>query len=125
LAELLSAALAEYAATNPWVDEYELRPKSVVREMAENAMTFSELISKYQIARSEGVVLRYLSEAYKALRQVVPPAMGTEEPRSALPGRPPPPWRSARQRRGGWASASCGPDRWYAGWPRARWRCRS
>src|SRR5699024_325439 len=79
LAELLSAALAEYAATNPWVDEYELRPKSVVREMAENAMTFSELISKYQIARSEGVVLRYLSDAYKALRQVVPTAMRTEE----------------------------------------------
>src|SRR5699024_633346 len=78
LAELLAAALAEYAATNPWVDEYELRPKSVVREMAENAMTFSELISKYQIARSEGVMLRYLSDAYKALRQVVPTAMRTE-----------------------------------------------
>ena len=79
LAELLSAALAEFRLTNPWVDDYELKPKSVVREMAESAMTFSELISTYSIARSEGVVLRYLTDAYKALRQVVPERMRTEE----------------------------------------------
>ena len=79
LAELLHAALAEYRTQNPWVDDYELRPKSVVREMVESAMTFSELISRYSLARSEGVVLRYLSDAYKALRQVVPAEMRTEE----------------------------------------------
>ena len=79
LAELLHAALAEYRTQNPWVDDYELRPKSVVREMVESAMTFSELISRYSLARSEGIVLRYLSDAYKALRQVVPAEMRTEE----------------------------------------------
>ncbi|SEE32185.1 DEAD/DEAH box helicase [Ruania alba] len=79
LAELLTAALAEFRTTNPWVDDYELKPKSVVRDMAEHAMTFSELISRYQLARSEGVVLRYLTDAYKALRQVVPATMRTEE----------------------------------------------
>ena len=35
-------------------------------------MTFSDLISVYQLARSEGVLLRYLTDAYRALRQVVP-----------------------------------------------------
>nr|WP_210768975.1 DEAD/DEAH box helicase [Ruania alkalisoli] len=79
LAELLTAALAEFRTTNPWVDDYQLKPKSVVREMVEHAMTFSELVSRYQLARSEGVVLRYLTDAYKALRQVVPTAMRTEE----------------------------------------------
>ncbi|UFU07771.1 DEAD/DEAH box helicase [Ruania halotolerans] len=79
LAELLTAALAEFRTTNPWVDDYELKPKSVVRDMVEHAMTFSELISRYQLARSEGVVLRYLTDAYKALRQVVPASMRTEE----------------------------------------------
>src|SRR5699024_1892077 len=74
-----SAERAEFRTTNPWVDDYELKPKSVVREMAEHAMTFSELISKSSIARSEGVVLRYLTDAYKALRQVVPERMRTEE----------------------------------------------
>lgn len=72
LAELLQAAFATYAHTNPWVLEYELSPKSVVREMVENAMTFSDLIARYQLGRSEGVVLRYLTDAYRALRQVVP-----------------------------------------------------
>ena len=79
LAELLHAALAEYRTAHPWVDEYPLRPKSVVRHMVEHAMTFSELISRYSIARSEGVVLRYLTDVYQALRQVVPPERHTDE----------------------------------------------
>ncbi|WP_163544757.1 DEAD/DEAH box helicase [Occultella kanbiaonis] len=79
LAELLTAALAEYRTANPWVDDYELKPKSVVRDMVENAMTFSEVISRYGLARSEGVVLRYLTDAYKALRQMVPAAARTDE----------------------------------------------
>ncbi|MFC7405441.1 DEAD/DEAH box helicase [Georgenia alba] len=79
LAELLEAALATYRQTNPWVADYELRPKSVVREMVEQAMTFSELVSRYQLARSEGVLLRYLTDTYRALRQLVPAAARTEE----------------------------------------------
>ncbi|MHB1063996.1 MAG: DEAD/DEAH box helicase [Georgenia sp.] len=79
LAGLLEAALATYRRSNPWVSDYELQPKSVVREMVEQAMTFSELISRYDLARSEGVVLRYLTDAYRALRQVVPDAARTEE----------------------------------------------
>ncbi len=79
LAELLAAALREYAHTNPWVLEHELSPKSVVREMVENAMTFSDLIARYRLGRSEGVVLRYLSDAYQALRQAVPEDARTEE----------------------------------------------
>lgn len=79
LAELLHAALAEYRTAHPWVDEHPLRPKSVVRDMVEHAMTFSELISRYGITRSEGVVLRYLTDAYQALRQLVPAERRTEE----------------------------------------------
>lgn len=79
LAELLFAALAEYATAHPWVNDYELKPKSVVRDMVDKAMTFAELISHYGLARSEGVVLRYLNDAAKALRQVVPEEMYTEE----------------------------------------------
>ena len=79
LAEMLEAALATYRQTNPWVSDFELQPKAVVREMVEQAMTFSELVSRYQLARSEGVVLRYLTDAYRALRQVVPDWARTEE----------------------------------------------
>ncbi|WP_434056476.1 DEAD/DEAH box helicase [Georgenia wangjunii] len=79
LAEMLEAALGTYRQTNPWVADYELKPKSVVREMVENAMTFTDLVSRYQVGRSEGVVLRYLTDAYRALRQVVPDHARTEE----------------------------------------------
>ena len=48
-----------------------LSPKSVVRDMCERAMTFGEYIQYYGLARSEGIVLRYLCDAYKALRQTV------------------------------------------------------
>lgn len=79
LREELHAALAVYRQTNPWVDGYQLTPKSIVRAMVENSQTFSEFISRYDLARSEGVVLRYLSDTYKALRQTVPMEARTQE----------------------------------------------
>jgi superfamily II RNA helicase len=72
LAELLEAAYETYRRGHPWVADYELAPKAVVRDLAEQAMTFGEFVSSYQLARSEGVVLRYLAGAYKALQQTVP-----------------------------------------------------
>jgi hypothetical protein len=47
--------------------------------MFERAMTFVEYVGFYQLARSEGIVLRYLADAYKALRQTVPEEAKTEE----------------------------------------------
>ena len=79
LADRLAPALEMYRRANPWVADYELSPKSVVREMVENAMTFSDLVSRYELGRSEGVVLRYLTDAYRALRQVVPDEHRTSE----------------------------------------------
>jgi superfamily II RNA helicase len=72
LEELLEAAYETYHRGHPWVADYELAPKSVVRDLAEQAMTFGEFVSAYQLARSEGVLLRYLTGAYKALQQTVP-----------------------------------------------------
>ena len=54
-------------------------PKSVVRDMFERAMTFPEYVQFYGLSRSEGIVLRYLADAYKALRQTVPDEAKTEE----------------------------------------------
>ena len=79
LAELLGAAYEIYKKGHPWVADYELRPKSVVRDMFERAMNFVEFVGFYQLARSEGLVLRYLADAYRTLRQTVPDAARTEE----------------------------------------------
>ena len=79
LLELLEATYELYRKGHPWVGEDALSPKSVVRDMYERAMTFAEYVAFYGLARSEGLVLRYLSDAYKALRQTVPEAVRTEE----------------------------------------------
>ncbi|NUP26566.1 MAG: DUF3516 domain-containing protein [Nocardia sp.] len=79
LAELIEGAYETYRAGHPWLSEFTPSPKSVVRDMVERAMTFTELISYYELARSEGVVLRYLADAYRALRRTVPDAARTEE----------------------------------------------
>ena len=79
LEELLGAAFGIYRRGHPWVDDHELAPKSVVRDMYERSMTFTEYIGFYGLSRSEGLVLRYLADAYKALRQTVPEDGRTEE----------------------------------------------
>ncbi|BCI56019.1 DEAD/DEAH box helicase [Mycolicibacterium litorale] len=79
LAELLEHTFEVYLQSNPWAADGRLSPKSVVREMWERAFTFREYVSVYGLTRSEGAVLRYLSDAYKALRSGVPTAARTDE----------------------------------------------
>src|SRR3954470_16343927 len=79
LLELLEGAYETYRRGHPWVADYEIKPKSVVRDMYERAMTFTEYVSFYGLSRSEGLVLRYLADAYRALRQTVPEDARTEE----------------------------------------------
>jgi superfamily II RNA helicase len=79
LADVLEAAYDMYRRGHPWVADYQIAPKSVVREMYEQAMTFAEYVASYGLARAEGIVLRYLADAFKALRQTVPEEARTEE----------------------------------------------
>ncbi|MCW2603816.1 MAG: box helicase domain protein [Pseudonocardiales bacterium] len=78
LEELLDVAFEAYTKGHPWLSELEVSPKAVVREMWERAMTFGEYIAFYGLTRSEGSLLRYLSDAYRALRTGVPSAARTE-----------------------------------------------
>ncbi|HEU0041454.1 MAG TPA: DUF3516 domain-containing protein, partial [Jiangellaceae bacterium] len=78
LEELLDAAFAMYRRSHPWVGDYELSPKSVARDLYERAMSFGEYVAFYGLARSEGLVLRYLADAYRTLRQNVPAESRTE-----------------------------------------------
>ena len=79
LDDLLSDAYDAYRAGHPWVAGIEPSPKSVIRVMVERGMTFSDLISAYGLSRSEGAVLRYLTDAYRTLRQTVPADLRSEE----------------------------------------------
>ncbi len=79
LVELLEGTLEIYRQAHPWVSEDALSPKSVVRDMYERAMSFTEFVGFYQLTRSEGIVLRYLTDAYRTLRNTVPDSAKTEE----------------------------------------------
>ncbi|WP_137846246.1 DEAD/DEAH box helicase [Microbacterium sp. 2FI] len=79
LDELLAQSYEVFASSQPWIRDFELSPKSVVRDMFERAFSFAEMIQHYQLARSEGLVLRYLSDAYRAIRQTVPTEAQTSD----------------------------------------------
>ncbi len=79
LAEALEEVYAQEAAVHPWLAETPVKPKSVVRDLFERAMNFGEYIAFYKLQRSEGLLLRYLSDAYRALRQTVPDSLRTED----------------------------------------------
>ena len=84
LDELLSAAFETFSAAQPWIRDFELHPKSVVRDMYERAMSFGEYVAYYKIARSEGVVLRYLSDAYRAASQTIPEELKDDDLRDLI-----------------------------------------
>ncbi len=79
LEELLDTAFAQYCAEVPWANDYELSPKSVLRDMLETGCDFKSYIAQYKIARCEGILLRYLAEAYRSLDRTVPHEHRTEQ----------------------------------------------
>ncbi|WP_026924712.1 DEAD/DEAH box helicase [Glycomyces arizonensis] len=79
LAELLEEAFDVYKTSHPWAADYQLEPKSILREIWEQHMSFGEYIGVYSLPRAEGLLLRYLSSAYKALIQTLPEGAGGPE----------------------------------------------
>ena len=77
--EFLNDSFALFAKEHPWVSREALKPKSIAREMLENLQSFSGYIKEYGLARSEGLLLRYLSEVYKTLMQTIPELARSEE----------------------------------------------
>jgi superfamily II RNA helicase len=78
-AEFIYGTFDEFAAKHPWLGKENIRPKSIAREIFEKGMTFNDFIRDYGLQRSEGVVLRYLSDVFKTLNQNVPDASRTEQ----------------------------------------------
>lgn len=72
LEDLLGAAYERYCQEVPWARDFELAPKSVLRDMLETASDFKEYVGRYKIARSEGTLLRYLSDAFRVLDRTIP-----------------------------------------------------
>lgn len=71
----LGSAFEIYAQANPWAKEFRLMPKSILRDMVETGATFTSYIARLGSAFAEGQLLRYLSDAWRALSQIVPPEL--------------------------------------------------
>jgi superfamily II RNA helicase len=72
LRELVYDTFNQFAGQHPWVGAEDVRPKSVARELFERGSSFDDYVRDYGVQRSEGVLLRYLNDAYKTLLQTVP-----------------------------------------------------
>ena len=71
-AEFIWGTFAAFAERHPWVRGEDIRPKSIARDLFERLYGFNDYVLEYGLQRSEGVLLRYLSEAYKVLAHTVP-----------------------------------------------------
>ncbi|OFK23565.1 RNA helicase [Olsenella sp. HMSC062G07] len=72
LEDMLLEAYGRYVKEVPWAADYALSCKSVLRDMVETAADFKGYVQRLGIARSEGTLLRYLSDAYRVLSRTVP-----------------------------------------------------
>ena len=69
----------DFTDRHPWVGQENVRPKSVAREMYEGFAAFDDYVRSYGLERSEGVLLRYLSQVYRAMTETVPLPARSEE----------------------------------------------
>jgi superfamily II RNA helicase len=76
--EFIHVAFEHFRGNHPWVGGDLVRPKSIAREMVEDYLGFGEYVREYGLQRTEGVLLRYLSQAYKTLDQNVPDAFKSD-----------------------------------------------
>ncbi|PWB73961.1 MAG: DUF3516 domain-containing protein [Holophagae bacterium] len=77
-AHFIQIAFDHFRSRHPWVGGDLVQPKSVAREMVEEYLGFGEYVRRYGIQRSEGILLRYLSQAYKTLDQNVPDSLKSD-----------------------------------------------
>ena len=78
LSDFIYGTFNRFRGKHPWVGGEDIKPKSIGREMFEGYMSFADYIKRYGLQRSEGVLLRYLSQLYKTLDQNVPEPAKTE-----------------------------------------------
>lgn len=78
-AEFIYQTFNEFQARHPWLDTDNIKPKSIARDMFEQYMSFHEYVREYGLQRSEGILLRYMSEVYKVMVQTIPESFHDRE----------------------------------------------
>jgi len=73
-----------WRVANPWIGDRNIAPKGVVRDLWDRAMDFPSFVRHYGIKRSEGLLLRYLSDVYKTMNRRIRDEAKTDEVRELL-----------------------------------------
>ncbi len=71
-ADFVYAAFRLFVQTHPWFGTQNIRLKSIAREMFESLRDFADYTREYAIARSEGLLLRYLNQVLGTLVKTIP-----------------------------------------------------
>jgi superfamily II RNA helicase len=79
LRDFIYSTFNDFSDKHPWVGNENIRPKSIAREMYETYQSFAEYVREYELQRAEGLLLRYITDVYRALAQTVPEAVRTDE----------------------------------------------
>ena len=77
--DFIYGTFERFREVHPWVGGNDIKPKGIGRELFVDYMSFHDFTKRYQLQRTEGVLLRYLSQLYKHLVQSVPRWARTEE----------------------------------------------
>jgi superfamily II DNA/RNA helicase len=84
LSDFIYGTFNRFRGEHPWVGGEDIRPKSIGREMLEGYMSFADYVKRYGLQRSEGVLLRYLSQLFRTLDQSIPELAKNEPVMDAL-----------------------------------------
>jgi hypothetical protein len=75
----IRATFALFAERHPWVGRDDIRPKGVARDIYETYSEWNDYVKRMEIARVEGLLLRYLGQVHNTLVRSIPDVHKTEE----------------------------------------------
>ena len=78
MADEIYEVFDHWRVVNRWIEDRNVAPKGVVRDLYDRAMDFGDFVRHYGLKRSEGGLLRYLSDAYRTLERTVPDEAKTD-----------------------------------------------
>ncbi|HSK95750.1 MAG TPA: DUF3516 domain-containing protein, partial [Euzebyales bacterium] len=78
MAEQIYEVFDRWRVGNRWIEDRNVAPKGVVRDLYDQAMDFGDFVRHYGLKRSEGGLLRYLSDTYRTLERTVPDEAKTD-----------------------------------------------
>lgn len=79
MAELIYDHFDRWRTSNAWIEDRNIAPKGVVADMFDRAMDFPDFVRHYGLKRSEGRLLRYLSDCLRTCERTVPDDVKTDE----------------------------------------------